>query len=116
MPATRLARPTLSSRLVAIVELRDQRLQPRHVRRFQLPALGEMADEGRQFAAEHAVEEALALGGDVRLARDQRPIAAATALAKRFQRLLLQQPPDERLYRGVAPALGGGDVGNDVLH
>src|SRR6185437_5153092 len=80
---------------------------------LQLAGLREVADERRQLAAEHAVEEALALGGEVVVAPDQRAVAHPAALARRCQRLLLQEPADQRLHGGGAPALRRRGLGDD---
>src|SRR5581483_6372675 len=110
--AARFARAKTTIRSAVVIELLDQRLQPGDVLRPQLAGFREAVDERRQLAAEHAVEEALALGGEIVVAGDERTVAHAARLAHRFQRPLLQQPTDQRLDGGVAPALRGRGLGD----
>src|SRR5215469_9543994 len=114
MLAAALARRAARRRSAAIVELGDQGLQPRQVLRRHVAPLGEVADERCELAAEHPVEEALALCGDVLIARDQRAVADPALVAEGLDRFLLKEPPDQRLDGGVAP-LRARDLGDDLL-
>src|SRR5438094_5466672 len=76
---------------------------------------GVMGDEWRELALEEAVEQPLALAGDVVGARDQWAVEGAAVDALRRQGLLLQQPVDQGLDRGAAPALGTTDRRHDLV-
>src|SRR5690242_20466658 len=104
-----------SASMLLIVELLQQFAQFGDVLLRQLALLGEVRHQGRHAAAEQAIEQALALLLHVLLARQQRRVEVAAAVAFGLHGLFLQQAVEQGLHRALLPALRGPDLGQDLL-
>src|SRR5689334_9878265 len=100
--------------LVIGLQLRDQAFQPRDLLGREVAVAGVVGDQRRDLAAEQPVQQPLALAGDILFAADDGTVHGPAAAAFRGQRLLLQEPVDQRLDGGLAPGLGRPDGLDDL--
>src|SRR6185437_10847452 len=106
---------SIAASSLVIVELLEQFAQFGDVLLRQLALLGEVRHQRRHPASEQAVEQALALLLHVLLAREQRRIEVAAAVALRVHGLFPQQTVEQGFDRALLPALRRADFREDFL-
>src|SRR5690242_12650639 len=100
---------------VFITELLEQLAQFGDVLFRELLLLGEVRHQRGDAAAEQAIEQALAGLVYVFLARQQRAVEVAAAVALGLHRLLLEEPVEQGFHRALLPLLCRPDLGEDLF-